>query len=132
MLLPPVVPVIRFFLSATGVLSTVFAKSAQVLGFWSTGKRPIEDLFPEQQVASVSDSIVISEESLGNHDAEKKTHHVRGESQKVRDTGPIQKADPAQKDDRAKGSREHRTRGHDHTRRDHKATQQAPSTRRVT
>jgi hypothetical protein len=134
MLLPPVVPVIRFFLLATGVLSTVFAKSAQVLGFWSTGKPPIEDLFPEQQVSSVSESLVDSEESFGKH-AEQEVDQVQpeGETQKVNSTqgtDPIQKADQAQKDEHKKALKE-RTQRHD--RKEQKAsTQHVHAARRVT
>jgi hypothetical protein len=102
LLLPPVVPVIRFFLSTTGVLSTVFAKSAQVLGFWRTDKGGIEDLFPEQQISSVSESLVGSEESLAK-DVGGKVNQVKDEIQKVDPTqhvGPTQKEDKKLKDRR--------------------------------
>lgn len=37
LLLPPLVPVVRFLLSAAGIATNLYAKSAQVLGFWRLG-----------------------------------------------------------------------------------------------
>lgn len=37
LLIPPIVPIARLFLSASGVISTVLAKSAQVFGIWRVG-----------------------------------------------------------------------------------------------
>jgi len=76
LLVPPVVPVIRFFLSATGVLSTVSAKLAQVFGIWRTEKGPggVVDLSPEQQTPPASESSADSEEPLVKHTGHKMNH----------------------------------------------------------
>lgn len=101
LLVPPVVPVIRFFLSTTSVLSTVFAKSAQVLGFWRTDTSGIEDFFPEQ-ISSVS---VDSEGSFVKH-AQHNANQIEDEIQKVnpgKHVGLAQKEDRNQKEDNTRG-----------------------------
>lgn len=101
LLVPPVVPVIRFFLSTTSVLSTVFAKSAQVLGFWRTDTSGIEDFFPEQ-ISSVS---VDSEGSFVKH-AQHNANQIKDEIQKVnpgQHVGLAQKEDRNQKEDNTRG-----------------------------
>ena len=104
MLVPPVVPVIRFFLSTTGVVSTLLAKAAQVLGFWRADKGGIEDILPtsEQQIPPVSDTLVGSKESFvkhSGHDFKLKASDVKDEVQKVAHPQP---SDPIH-GDHAKG-----------------------------
>jgi hypothetical protein len=120
LLLPPVVPVIRFFLSTTGVLSTVFAKSAQVLGFWRTDKNGVEDLLPEQRIPpSVSEGLVDSEvKNIGDKvkdDVKKAVPQHVGPAQKEdkifkegrRTQRLVPKESAARKDQLPKGNSQH-------------------------
>ncbi|KAF9467618.1 hypothetical protein BDZ94DRAFT_1248556 [Collybia nuda] len=70
LLFPPIVPVTRMLLSASGVASTLLAKSAQVLGFWRIGGGEIassDDLPTLGGDSSAHDSEDSRNKYSGNH-----------------------------------------------------------------
>jgi hypothetical protein len=78
----------------------VFAKSAQVLGFWRTDKSDVENLFPEQELElpSISENSVDARESVVKN--EDKTNHVKDVKDDIQNLEP-QRAGLAQGADKA-------------------------------
>ena len=131
MLVPPIAPVVRFFLSTTGIVSTVLAKVAQVLGFWRTDKGGVEDIFPdsERQMPPVSDTQAPVDSDELRSSAKQSGHKLNVENDTNLEV-EVQKMPPSArqsyKGDRTPGDgeRNHRPRGVEEPRQDQKGSSQ--------